>query len=279
MGCWDIYCFICGNPCHGLLDDELNESKLIKKSLNWMNKCTMLLVDNTIVHNVREYSCNTSFSNKNFKAEHLYSFDSELNFKFNLNQNYGIFIHTDCYNFIKKNYNINLKFSYLPKFDNLIRLYNINYGEIEKYWEQDFNFQQIILDKKLYLCSSPLKNDKNIKQIKKNVKALKIKNISRVGPLVSASFYNENDIKLGNDKYLWIKKNNKWQQINEKPIKLLINLKKNTKHESYLEKLRYIGQYDIKPIFIVSNKNNILEIITLESYTNILSKKIYYQKK
>jgi hypothetical protein len=23
MGCWDIYCFVCGNPCHGMFDDSI----------------------------------------------------------------------------------------------------------------------------------------------------------------------------------------------------------------------------------------------------------------
>lgn len=47
------------------------------------------------------------------------------------------------------------------------KIFNFSYGHIEKYWNQFFRFDQIILDKKQYLCSSPLKNDKNITHLKK----------------------------------------------------------------------------------------------------------------
>ena len=276
MGCFDIYCFICGNPCHGL--DKNIDKKLLttyKKSFEWMNNCTMLLVDDTVHHSLIEYGCDTSFKKKSLIAEHMYMFEEDFN------KNYGIFIHDDCYKFVKQIYNIQLKFSYLPKFNNLEdNLYDFKYGELDKYRynkntiRQFFNFEQLILDNKLYLCSSPLLNDKNVKQIKKNLKTLKFKNDSkRIGPVVSATFYDNDDIKIGIDNNFWKKKNNKWVLINEKIITIFINLKKNTntKQKKYLEELRFIGQYDIKPIFIKSKKKNILEIITLDTYKkNIL---------
>lgn len=279
MGCFDIYCFICGNTCHGL-DKNIDKNLLTKykKSFEWMNNCTLLLVDDTVQHNLVEYAGTTEFKKKSFKGEHMYMFEEDYN------KNYGIFIHDDCYEFVKQTYNINLKFSYLPKFNNVEdNIYDFKYGELDKYRynkkqiRQLFNFEQLILDNKLYLSSSPLLNDKNVKQIKKNLSTLKFKNDpKRVGPSVSATFYDNNDIKIGSDNKFWQKKNKRWALINEKPITLLINLKKNTtlKQKEYLESLRFIGQYDIKPIFIKLKKKNILEIITHESYKNNIILKI-----
>uniref|UniRef100_A0A6C0DA87 Uncharacterized protein n=1 Tax=viral metagenome TaxID=1070528 RepID=A0A6C0DA87_9ZZZZ len=307
MGCWDVFCFICGNPCHSMLNGYIDDvtkdfnlekipskySKYTKDKIkklqsypnliidlkqlktNWMNKCTMLLINDKIVHGVQESSCNVSFTKPNFSATHMGAQIMEYDC---YNGDCGVFIHTDCWKFIKKNYKIELKFSNLPKLiylkSNQMRkltptewnkTFDIDYGDIEKYWEQDFDFAALVADKKKYLCSSPLKEDKNIKQIKKNISALKLKNEpERVGPSVSATFYDEGDIKLGKNKYFWIKKNNKWLLINEKPIKII------TKPTDKLIKIPYIGQSNVKPVFIISNEKNKLELLLTESYKNIL---------
>jgi catalase (peroxidase I) len=305
MGCWDVFCFICGNPCHSMLSgyEEIAEEhfeenndmykKFVKelKNLNrnteWMNKCTMLLIDDKIIHDLSESACNIEFCKKNFCTTYIDKYADKSDFYFTNKGLFGIFIHTDCWKFIKKNYKIDLKYSNLPKlYDNndkgYYKIFNFSNGIIEKYWEQDFRFSQIVLDKKQYLCSSPLKNDKNIIQIKKNINALKLKNDPmRIGPLVSATFYKEGDIKLGKNKKLWIKKNNKWIEINEKNerIKINIDLKKiNKKQENFLNKIPFIGMYNVNPIFIISSEyyRNIykLELIMSASYKNIFQKNI-----
>jgi hypothetical protein len=319
MGCWDVFCFICGNPCHGMfgnfaktikeeyIDPEIKSSlpqsskdkiKRLKASKNivqelekldkntrWMTNCTMLLIDDNVIHGVDETACNITFCKDKFCATQLgkhidvlskYTEKSEYSFKeFGL---YGIFIHTDCWKFIKKTYKFDLKFSDLPKENSYsyAKNFNINYGLIEKYWAQDFEFDEVVLDKKQYLCSSPLKNDKNIKQIKKNINALKIKNDpKRIGPSSSATFYNEGTIKIGKNNNFWIKKNNKWIIINENIIKIniTINLQKiNKKDLNFLMKIPFIGMYNNNPIFIISSllkKNNYeLQLITIDSYKN-----------
>jgi hypothetical protein len=252
-------------------------SELKELKTKWMNKCTMLLIDDKIVHGVYESSCNVTFSKHKFTATHM---GAQIIKEDCYNGDCGVFIHTDCWKFIKKNYNIELKFSNLPKVRFLKRsemrkltpvewckIFNINYGDIEKYWDQDFDYSELIIDKKKYLCSSPLKEDKNIKQIKKNISALKIKNDpARLGPSVSATFYDDGDIKLGKNKYFWIKKNNKWLQISEKPIKII------AKANEKLIKIPYIGQSNINPIFIISNEKNKLELLLTESYNDVLAK-------
>ena len=319
MGCWDVFCFICGNPCHSMLInyiDSIKESvnqeikssystkKLksypnlindlidLEKNVKWMNKCSMLLTNDKVKHNMKEVSCNVTFCNNNFCATHM---GKQINNSdCSITDNCGMFIHTDCWKFIKKIYNIELKFSNLPKIkyykpselkkiSDWNTIFDINYGDIKTYWAQDFQFAELVVDKKKYLCSSPLKNDKNIIQIKKNISALKIKNDpERIGPIVSATFFDEGDIKLGKNKYFWIKKNNKWLQINEKPIKINIVIditKLNNKQKKFIEQLPYIGQYNNNPIFIISSDNkkkNIynLKLLLTETYKDILFENI-----
>jgi hypothetical protein len=281
MGCWDIFCFICGNPCHSInytnedllnikLDystnkiDIIDELQKLSKNVKWMNNCTMLLEDNTVIHGVKEVKYNVGFMKKNIHYEHIY-----ISYQKNINNFNGFFIHTDCWNFIKNTYNINLKFSNLPPYKlTYEKIFNINYGDIEKYWSQFFDFPQIVLDNKSYLCSSPFKNDKNISQIKKNINKLKLKNDpNRKGPSVSATFFKENDIKLGNNKKFWIIKSNKWKQINEQVIKIKIKItNEQVIQRKIIEKIPYCGYYNTKPIFIKSYNKKEVELITITSY-------------
>ena len=319
MGCWDIFCFICGNRNYSFdknyIDEIENDVKLDKipssystyyrnyikklksypniitdlkvlsKNTKWMDKCSILLINGQVVHGVKEKSCNVEFYKKNFHATHIQEgLNNDCSFE--LNGNCGIFIHTDCWKFIKKNYNIGLKFSDLPKTiyvgnHNYNKNFNINYGDIEKYWAQDFDFAQLVVDKKMYLCSNPLLNDNNVKQIKKNIKELKIKNdVKRKGPSASATFYNDGDIKIGNNKHFWIIKNNRWIEINDPVIKIKINInvkKLNKKQINYLNKIPFIGQYNSNPIFILSYKEikknlGTIELILNESYKNTFYK-------
>ena len=317
MGCWDSYCFICGNPCHSMFDTILekvlellerydkelnakkknynflhsmkifydmyksnekgtiNEIKKLIKNTKWMNKCTMLLANNKIVHNCKQDDCGRQFRS----SKQIYEHCANNNIRGYLENNYmtGIFIHTDCYKFIEKKYKIKLKYSLLPF--NLYSTHSdkpftfIKYGEIEKYWEQDYNFIDIIKDQKQYLCSSPLIEDKNIIQIKKNISQLKIKNdLLRKGPSVSATFYSLNNIKIGNNKKLWIIKNNKWQEINENIIKFnfVYDPKKiNKKQQDFISKLSLIAQYNNNGIFVESikiGKNIELKLLTTNTF-------------
>jgi hypothetical protein len=314
MGCWDVYCIICGNPCHGMfknfaqsikeeyIDPEikssftnlykakmkrLQESKIIVQELEkfskhtqWMFNCSMLMIDNNVIHGLKEQSCNIDFGKAGFSATHIGKYTSEGEYSFKELGIYGIFIHTDCWKFIKQTYNVDLKFGDLPRLENNSRykIFDIDYGQIEKYWQQEFEFEEVVVDKKQYLCSSPLKHDKNIPQIKKNIAQLKIKNDSkRVGPSSSATFFDEGTIKIGNNKKFWIKNNNKWVQMNDTMviIKIEVDLNKiNRKTEKFLVNIPFIGMYNTNPIFIKSsvyNRNKYqLEIITTESYKSVL---------
>ena len=275
MGCWDVYCFICGNPCHSMFNEELVTKdialKILYKKTKWMNRCTMLQINDNVIHGVKEMNCNNSFCKNNKCITHL-----DMGKENEITDKYGVFIHTDCWKYIKSNYNIKLKFSYLPPLSK-----NFKYGDIEKYWDQDFKFTNIVIDKKEYLCSSPLKNDKNISQIKKNINQLKIRNDpSRKAPLVSSTFYKDGDIKIGNNKKFHIIKKNKWIEINSNIIKIkfIFTMKELTKKQyNYIAKIPYIGEHNTNPIFILSlnklkKEKYEVEFILLDNYKDELIK-------
>jgi hypothetical protein len=253
------------------LINELNEFR--KKTL-WMDECTMLLVNNKVEHNCEETHCNIVFENKNGAYDHGEHFNF---YPFHYTDaNYGIFIHTDCYKYIKLKYNIELKYNNLPliesenKSKTHIILYLIKFidrGDIKNYQRQNFQFEKVFLDNKQYLCSSPLKNDKNITQIKKNINSMKISNkyLSRPSPPISATFYSDDIIKVGNNGKLWTIRNGKWNEIKKEVCEISItfnyhtktkkNINKNTKqiHKkqiNFLKKLSWIGQYNKYGTFI-----------------------------
>lgn len=240
--------------CNPNIRDDLIR---LYKNTRWMINCTMLLKDDQVLHGFEEIDCWSTFKKDNKTILHFT--DNGIiyqNGKPIYTNPVGLFIHTDCWNYIKDNYQIELKFSHLPPVEHHRnkKIFNINYGDIEEYWEQFFNFMNVVIDKKKYLCSSPLKNDKNISQIKKNINALKLKNNpNRKGPAVSATFYKNGNIRFGNNNNFWIIKSGKWVEIKEKiiEIKIDINLSKlNKKQYTFITSMPYIGEYNINPIFI-----------------------------
>lgn len=273
MGCYDIFCFICGNPNRHIWNEEyreqlsdlnlskVKEDKIIKnfnqliKNSEWLNNCTLLLENDKVIHDLQEHACNTQFRDKNNTEYDV--LQSGHNKRKTPN---GIFLHTDCWNFVKQKYKINLKCSDIyPYIEYSKKGYTTVkkiFGEIENYWGQDFDFIKIAIDNKNYLCSSPLKNDKNITQIKKNVARLKLKNDpKRKSPLCSATFYKEGDIKLGKNNKFWTIKKNKWLEITESLITqtFKINIKDiSIKQKKFIEKIPYLGLHNKNPIFLKS---------------------------
>jgi hypothetical protein len=310
MGCWDIYCFVCGNRCYQFpnnIESYLNNKKIDKnkihelyyhlvltmsKETEWLNNCTLLTPDDNIYHSCKEKQCNIEFLTKDNKyiLFNKSSISKPYFDKF-FGGMFGVYLHDDCWKYIEQKFKIQLKYSNLP----IINKKNmspvqyisnkvfdfINYGKIEKYWDgQYFNILKLIEDSNFYLSQSPLKKNKNISQINKNIRKLKLhEDNKRVGPSVSASFYPNDSIKFGNNKKFWIKKNNKWFELNDKIIEIkFIN---NNKHNRFLSDLSFIGQYNTKPIFIksiIKSKKNIetITIITIEKYLNELKSKFKF---
>ena len=286
MGCWDIYCFVCGNTCHSsdidiTLENYKNKNKLnklikkikeINKITKWMNKCSMLLVNNKVVHNLKEINCNVGFCDK--KGNH-YEHLTNLN---NIKENSGIFLHTDCYKYVKLKFGIQLKFKDIPlrKIYNHDKLLPINYGKIENYYKQYFNFFDVVKDNNSYLCYSPLMKEKNINQINKNSKALKIK-INRPSPSVSATYYEKGDYKIGNNGKIWVIQNGKWIELKLTLVKKTIEIKiddKISKIFRCIKNISYCGMYSKNPIFLLNKtkrgKINKYVVLTTEDYAKKL---------
>jgi len=288
MGCWDIFCFICGNNCNNIENQRFLEQNNefakkypdINKKLNWKNKCTLLLVNNEVVHDCVEQSCNVDFlnikTNKTYTANH-YEFFSYFG-----GEEVGVFLHTDCWKYIKNTYGIELSYKDLPTFNinSSDEPLDIKYGEIKRYWGQYFDYQQMFLDKKIYMALSPLESDnsKNITRIKKIISQLKLKKEARKGPSVSATFYPNKVIKLGNNNLFWEKKNGKWVELSETPIKKLYEFTSVPKKTIKINDIPQIGEHNTKPLFVnnfyIKNKKYYIEFIGSEKIMIDLDKYI-----
>jgi hypothetical protein len=307
MGCFDLFCFICGNTYHSMYSDFKSEflgnieyykknpksrsgikykkylamyekdpklfdkiEEFVKKT-EWMNSCTFLTVTNKIIHGCVNKSCANEFVDENGT---YYTHDPNNNYNYiYINNIRGLFIHTDCWKYINQKYKIQLKFSDLPILPNknILKDFDfVNYGEIQYYWEQNFDFLELYVDKKLYLCSSPLTKDKNISQITKNFSTLKIKG-GRKGPLTSATIYNNNIYKIGNNSNIWQIKNGKWVEIKDKIVKKTITVK-NNKLNGIISDIKFIGENNKKPIFVenvISSKDQLtINFIMSQEYAD-----------
>jgi hypothetical protein len=302
MGCWDIFCFLCGNPCHKPSADLkdiflenieyyetikntnkkktfLNENigfenyndyktepkkflaKLTKFNFNssWLSNCTFLSANNKIVHGCKEIGCNIEFIDKNknlYLNQSIFESDRDM---------YGIFTHTDCWKYILKEYKIKLTYSHLPIINIEVtkpKVFDfIDYGKIEDYWSQDFNFIKMISDSNENLSLSPLKSDLVGKNIKRVFTKLKIKTNGRQSPFTSATFYTNNTYKIGSNGNIWIKKSGKWIELKDT---VEYNLFPANKY--LIKKPVYIGSPNTEPVFLVLFEKNKRIVISTKEY-------------
>jgi hypothetical protein len=270
MGCFDTYCIICGNTWRSITEEDWKEwidnidAKKIVKQTKWLNKCTLLLPNNKVIHGCKEVGCNATFIDSKKKSYSGALWLNEFNY-FDKSPIYNVvFVHTDCWKFIKKKYNIELKYNNIPiKINPDLYKYGIpipelRCGVIEKYWGQDQEFERMYLDRNIYMTTSPLDstNIKNLFRINKIVIQLKLKDDKiRKGPPISATFYNLKDIKLGNDNKFWIIKSNKWIQIIDPVItKTYIYNINNLSQQiaNKINKIPLIGEFNRIPLFVKS---------------------------
>ena len=291
MGCWDVFCFLCGNPCHSSSSNydeflgsikryENNKGrkffknyfkpiydtytknpklfqkkyKLLVKNTKWLDNCTFLSADNKVIHGCKEYACNIEFKDRKGNSYiHSTNFRNLHSPGFERYEKYGVFIHTDCWTFIKRTYRLGLTYSHLP-----INIHPghpkifdfVNYGLIEKYWHQDFDFTQMIIDNNQQLSQSPLKNRLVAKNIKKIFTKLKIRNLpKRIAPPVSATFYKTNTYKVGANGNIWQTKTRKWFECKD-TVKITLS----NPHRKLVKNVIFIGDYNHEPFFIYDIK-------------------------
>jgi hypothetical protein len=291
MGCFDVFCIICGNSCNYFdfrnYNSEKNEfgnlrtKKMLNNYLDWINKCTILTPNNEIHNNCENSGCDgNSFIDKDNKNKYnIYNGHKILFFSY-FNDDYknkGIFLHTDCWKYIKKTYNKSLVYSDFP--DNLITtirgsvLSNINYGDIIQYWDQDMNYRQMYLDNNIWMACSPLKKDKkNNIRIKKIISQLKFKE-NRTGPSTSATFYQDGDIKVGNNGKIFEKKFGKWVEMKIEIITKLYTIKRDIIAKLHNEK-KVFG-YVPKLVSII---NQIPQLGGCNNYYNVKVKPLFVNK-
>jgi len=302
MGCWDIFCLLCGNPPHRCFsnilenfeesieyyeknankkkkwfinyfspiykqykanpDKFIKSIKLMKKRTGWMHKCTFLAADGSVNHGCSETSCNIGFQDNKFNRFVALQYFDDISAK------YGVFVHTDCWKFIKKEHGISLQYKHLPikKISEVERkvLPDIDYGLMEKYWVQDFDFIKMISDGNEDLAISPLKSELTGKYINKIFSKLKIRDDKkRSGPVVSASFYKEPIYRIGESGNIWCIKGNKWIEVKQ-TVKFSIGIK----NIGLIKNISLSQDINSQPIFVLKITKNTIDLIASEDIKN-----------
>lgn len=256
MGCWDIYCPICGCPprASGILNnyDEMvkrvgkeltkMDCRLLVQRTKWLNKCYFMTVGNKLIKGVQEVGCNVQFGKKGrlYTSVPCEFADDAVN---------GYFIHADCYQFVMKVYGIELRlgdfYVNLRKGcdrTNLNRM--INWKGIKKYQGQYMDMIGMYQSGDAWMLESPLKNRQNANRIKHVFLQWKIRS-GRSGPFVSASFYPNGTYKMGSDGYIWVVRGSRWVKVNKKPMKETVPYQ-----SSLLKKIPAISFSSKEPCFI-----------------------------
>jgi hypothetical protein len=275
MGCWDVFCPICGLSCNQqeyLLDanevmDQLTNgqrqelTQILSKG-SYLSQCTFLTIDDQVFHGCQETACNITFECKNKTFESIND-GRQIDYFANVSNRgsdaFGMFIHTSCWKWMKREYKIDLKYSDLPvvtplKFENE-PIVGIDYGPIKKYWSQDFDFIQLIKDKKGWMAANLLRNNpQNHSRVQRIVSQFKIKrDANRKGPVSSATFYPEGSIRIGKNKRFWIKKGSRWVEIPEGLTVLTADVTStDRKAQKFVNSMPMIGEYGRKPLFVLS---------------------------
>jgi hypothetical protein len=218
MGCWDVVCSLCALPLNSCSEE-------CKK---WMHKCALLLNNNNVVFDTEEIACNMNFYDKKKKQ----NFTSLLYFPKSF-----IVVHTDCWKFCKKELGVSLKYSDFPLHkispNHFFSIDGVNYKPISNYWEQYFRIDEYL--KAGYSLDSPAKNQALAKFIKNTISQLKIKK-DRMGPSISATYYKNNDLLIGNDGKIWKINSKKWvKAVDITSRKLSIKIPVTKKNQQLLE--------------------------------------------
>jgi hypothetical protein len=259
MDCNEIFCMICRSPCHPPSEKEwkftgsYKEIKDLKDKLAWLDDIVFLLQNNTTDAECVQVSCTDILGCQN--GTHSTSRE-KMSIYYN---NTGISIHRDCYSYTCKKIGYKLSYKHFAVANIDANFLgpppSIKFPGISIYWDADsnFDFGYIVEDEREFLIESPLKNAKNAARIDKIIPQYKF-NKTRQGPLASATFYKAGEIKIGENKRFWQKKNDKWVDIGPTSSvhveidKTNFELPKNTK--KYLIDVPYFGHHNTIPLFI-----------------------------
>lgn len=317
MGCWDIFCLLCAKPPHGSFnelkdliesinlyesisdakkkksyfagyfspiykcykanpDKFINSIKSMKKNTKWMKKCTFLAADGTVAHGCEEVSCNIDFQDSKSNRFIAQTYNQDYD---DIDTKYGVFVHTDCWKFIKQEHGIKLQYKHLPiKPIGRVEtkaLLDIDYGIMEKYWAQDFDFVKMIADGNEEMGLSPLKSEVVGKYVNKIFSKLKIKlNPTRIGPIASASFYKPNTYRIGLNENIWVVKGGRWVEV-PNIVEFSIEIKDIQKViKKVIKKIVFSQDVNEEPLFVLKIEKNTINIISSEDIKNKIQKKL-----
>lgn len=222
----DFLCFICGGPEFSNVYDVNNSNPndtYYKKISNDLNNLVFLTFDNKVI---RRCSGSDGYYNcEDDKNKYNYFFGARNYFSKYMNTLFtcGVFCHSKCYDFLSEQYNVDLTYSKLPQvvFNSDVAIINPimsapNYGKIEKYWNQYFDQDHtMITNNDLYLLD--LDDNRTQKQIKLNLKHFGIDNITLdvESPQISAKYFEEAMIKIGQNKRFWKNVDNNWELLDD----------------------------------------------------------------
>lgn len=283
MGCWDIFCPLCGAPMNCLIENSDTLTPEFKSIFKWLLKCVFLCADGRIIHNVKETACNITFTDKNGN-----DYSQDLNHSyFDEKKNCGFGMHEDCWTYVKNKYNNKLNFGKIMYHVNKLKHIDFalsgdssdpkrfihsasikkQYGGIGKYWVQDFMMETMINDNNTYMCVSPLNKMKSyISMAKKNTirinKACSLfklnKQKDRPSPAISATFFDDGVYKIGDDHNIWITNGGKWKKCQTVVTNITVNIDTFQKPKLYKQiikilRLPQICEYSDNPKFIKIN--------------------------
>ena len=282
MGCWDAPCIICGAPPNRQGEMYSSEENIVVEMpkeyydlTKWLLNCTLLLPDGQIVHNYIETACNTEFESKDGKGKSIIG-QPEIN-EIDLSTGeltpFGMWLHDDCWKYIKNYLGINLSYNYLPEHQWTIYGFidGVKYGGIEGYQSQDFEFYEMFQNKDQYMVISPLGKSKdaakNRTRLNKILSQLKLtksevkKRKNRPSPPISATLVKSNAFSIGNDGKVWKKVAGKWAKAMPKGkefTKLEVELDYTNKVDPKGKRLinrnifmREQTSYEKNPVFIM----------------------------
>jgi hypothetical protein len=213
-------------------------------NVGWLNNCTILTSSGDIIAGCKEIAGNTVF-----KKNTIYEITPHI-----VSSNVRcVFLHDKCWKFIKNKYGIKLDYSMIKPINDKIKiniLAGVDYGIVEKYWEQFFDFDRA--PEYMRQFESP----KNIARMKKIIRQMKLSKL-RVGPNISATFDEDGSIRMGNDRMFWQNKNGKWVRLVELGK---VSIKSIPKNKINLSKITGIPQIcesskcNTKSVLINNNK-------------------------
>ena len=178
MGCFDVYCTLCGMPLNEFMLKSYQEESKNKLKLprpHWLRECTLLLPRSKPKHGFRENSCNVVFENSRTGE----SYDVIENFGSKEAESHdGLVLHTDCWKYARSVLGRGLTLqdfdlSKRKEFSYYVLPY-LNYREVSKYQLQEFDIHKLCKQSSnLYLLYSPLatgpRASKNKLRIRSNI--------------------------------------------------------------------------------------------------------------